>query len=288
MNFQKIAYAQTNSFSQTVIDYLDNKVELNPFYKNLPDVKQVPHIINDIKHSHKLARVDLVKALEEQYKGYIPNLNVVKNIDLLKEDNTYTITTAHQLNLFTGPLYYIFKILNTIRVSQDLSNLYPSFNFVPCYWMGSEDHDFEEVNHTYLFSKKLEWDNFQGGSLGEYKTEGILPIIDELKSIIRQGPFLDEIIATFKRAYANDNLAKAVQVLLDELFGKYGLVVIDGNCKALKAPFQKIVQDELENQTSFKLVQEEIELLDQAGYKSQASPRKSTFFIKQKILGNEL
>ncbi|MCB0502320.1 MAG: bacillithiol biosynthesis cysteine-adding enzyme BshC [Bacteroidetes bacterium] len=280
MNFQKIPYEQTNAFSSTVLDYLANKEELNPFFAYLPSAKQIPHIINDIKHSNKLDRSKLVQALKEQYNNYVPSLQVVKNIDLLKEENTFTITTAHQLNLFTGPLYYIFKILNTIRVAQNLSTKFPEFNFVPCYWMGSEDHDFEEINHTYLFSKKLEWNNFQGGSIGEYNTNGILPLIDELKAIIRQGPFLDDLIAIFKRAYSHENLAKAVQILLDELFGNYGLIVVDGNCKTLKQAFQPIIEEELKNKTSFKLVQEEISLLEQAGYKSQATPREINLFYK--------
>ncbi len=280
MKYQKIDYSQTKVFSKTVIDYLNGSEELKSFQSYNIDITQVPNIIKDINQSQKADRANLVEALQYQYKDYVPNLKVVKNITRLRDKNTFTITTAHQLNLFTGPLYYIFKILNTIKVTNDLNTRYPNYNFVPCYWMGSEDHDFEEVNHTYLFNKKVEWNKFQNGSLGEYDTEGIIPLLEEVKSIIRQAPYLEELISALNRSYSHSTLADAVRVLLDELFGRYGLVVIDGNCIALKKPFTPIIEDELSNQTSSKLVQQQIEKLESAGYKSQASPRPINLFYK--------
>lgn len=282
MEVTRLDYAQTNAFSKTVIDYLADDPALQPFYSYPTNSSVIPEIIANINQSNKVDRSILSKALQKQYADYTPNLKVVHNIDALADENTFTITTAHQLNLFTGPLYYIFKILNTIRVANDLKTQFPEYNFVPCYWMGSEDHDFEEVNHTYVFNNKIVWDNNQGGSLGEYKTTGIEVLIDELKAIIRQGDFLDDLAASLKRAYNQTNLAKAVRVMLDELFGQYGLVVVDGNCRTLKAPFAAIIKDELQYQTTAKLVGEQIEKLAAEGYKSQATPRPINLFYKTK------
>ncbi|TDA74551.1 bacillithiol biosynthesis BshC, partial [Halomonas marinisediminis] len=69
-----------------------------------------------------------------------------KNIQLLKEENTFTVTTGHQLNLFTGPLYFLYKIVSTINLCEQLKTEFPKQNFVPIYWMATEDHDFEEIN----------------------------------------------------------------------------------------------------------------------------------------------
>jgi bacillithiol biosynthesis cysteine-adding enzyme BshC len=279
MNHQKIDYASTNAFSKLVMDYTQHDKKLHPFINYLPQQTEIENIVAQIKSAQKMDRKALVREIEAQYKSFVPNLKVVKNIELLQQENTFTITTAHQLNLFTGPLYYIFKILNTIRVAKDLKQIYPHYNFIPCYWMGSEDHDFEEINHTYLFNKKLEWTNMQGGSLGAYSTAGIEPLIDELKTIIRQGAHLHEIIGIFKRAYTQEKLADAVRVLIDELFGQFGVVTIDGNCAALKQPFQEILKDELEHQTSYNLVGKQIEALEKVGYKSQAAPREINLFF---------
>jgi uncharacterized protein YllA (UPF0747 family) len=64
-----------------------------------------------------------------------------------KTSNTFTITTGHQLNLFSGPVFFVYKILQTIKTCTYLKENFPGFNFVPVYWMASEDHDFAEINH---------------------------------------------------------------------------------------------------------------------------------------------
>ena len=74
------------------------------------------------------------------------------NIFLLKEINTYTITTGHQLCLFGGPLYFLYKIISTINLTKKLTNDFPENNFVPIFWMASEDHDFNDFpSFRYLF-----------------------------------------------------------------------------------------------------------------------------------------
>jgi uncharacterized protein YllA (UPF0747 family) len=70
-----------------------------------------------------------------------------ENLENIKLPNTFTITTGHQLNLFSGPVFFVYKILQTIKTCTYLKEYFPDFNFVPVYWMASEDHDFAEINH---------------------------------------------------------------------------------------------------------------------------------------------
>ncbi|WP_416171478.1 bacillithiol biosynthesis protein BshC [Algoriphagus boritolerans] len=81
---------------------------------------------------------------------------------------TFTVTTGHQLNLFTGPLYFIYKIVSTINLAKNLQSAYPEYHFVPVYWMASEDHDFEEINNFKLDGKKYQWNSTQKGAVGEF------------------------------------------------------------------------------------------------------------------------
>ena len=282
MQVTRVPYSKTDSFSKTVNDYLDSVQDLKQFHNYAVDLKEVSKVIADLQQNFKIDRKLLAKSVNQQYESYTPHLKVVKNINNLADEKTFTVTTAHQLNLFGGPLYYIYKILNVIRISDDLNKIYPNFNFVPCYWMGSEDHDFEEINHTYLYNKKIEWNNYQKGSLGEYDTQGISELIPAVKEIIKRGEHLEELMALLYRSYASTKLADAVRIFLDELFGRFGLVVIDGNCAQLKTPFAKIIKDELINQTSQKLVDQQINQLEQFGYKSQATPRPVNLFYKTK------
>ncbi|MEJ7661465.1 MAG: bacillithiol biosynthesis BshC [Hymenobacter sp.] len=78
---------------------------------------------------------------------------VAANLDLLARDTTFTITTGHQLNLLTGPLYFVYKMVTAIKLSRDLKAAYPHYDFVPVYWLATEDHDFAEINSFPLFGK---------------------------------------------------------------------------------------------------------------------------------------
>ena len=144
-----IDYKETGYFSQTVIDYLEDKPELRPFYSQRPDWDGFKALLKNKKVVGD--RNLLAKVLTEQYQAIsklaTQDLNRVQNnIDLLKSPNTYTITTGHQLNIFAGPLYFIYKIVTAIKLASQLKEKFPDKNFVPVYWMASEDHDFAEIN----------------------------------------------------------------------------------------------------------------------------------------------
>jgi len=280
MEYLAIDYASTGSFSKTVTDYLHEEEVLKPFYTYEPEASSVPDIIGKMKSSASVDRTLLINCLRGQYKDLLNQLpaQTTDNIAALGDENTFTVTTAHQLNLFGGPLYYIFKIVNVIRLARDLNEMYPKYHFVPCYWMGSEDHDFQEVNHTYLFGKKVEWTNYQGGAMGSYSTDGIEELIPQIKDIIRQGPHLDEVTDLLHSAYSANNLAEAVRRLLLQLFGEEGLVVVDGNCRSLKAIFKPVIKEELLDSKAEIIVNDQINKLEDAGYRSKASPRTINLF----------
>ena len=142
---RSIPFRETNYFSSFICDYLEEKPHLSTFYNRFPKLENFKEQIKEKQFSKK-NRETLVKVLQEQYLNINTSKRTSVNIELLGENNTYTITTGHQLNLFTGPLYFLYKILSTINLCEELSVKYPEQNFVPIYWMASEDHDFEEIN----------------------------------------------------------------------------------------------------------------------------------------------
>jgi uncharacterized protein YllA (UPF0747 family) len=151
---QLIPYDQTNSFSKIVIDYLHTSDQLKAFYSFAPTVDGIKEAIEK-KKNHKINRSLLKEQLKNQYATVAAKEHVQKNIDLFEHENTFTICTAHQPNLFTGPLYFMYKILHTIQLAAFLKEKLPENNFVPVYYMGSEDADFAELNHTYVQGKKI-------------------------------------------------------------------------------------------------------------------------------------
>lgn len=265
-----------------VFDYLSERNELNEFYDFFPDKEGFRNAIDAIQ-LEKYDRTLLVEVLTEQSKR-VKNTSSSSNnnIQLLLKENTFTITTGHQLCLFTGPLYFIYKIFSVINLCEKLRTEFPDNNFVPVYWMASEDHDFEEVNHFNVFGKKIEWSSSEKGAVGDFKTESLAEIKAKFQEILGAGANAEYLINLFESAYLkHSDLASATQYLVNELFGQYGLVVVDGNNKKLKESFIPYFEmDIFENIPSVK-VNSSIEKLKQLKYDAQVNPRDINCFFME-------
>ena len=161
------------------------------------------------------------------------------------EKNTFTITTGHQLCLFTGPLYFIYKIISTINLTERLRKEFCQYNFVPIFWMASEDHDFNEVNHVYLYGEKFVWDSDERGIVGDFKTKEILEIIEEIDFFIGKNKDKKSLVKLLKKCYSKTTLSEASRDLVNELFGEYGLVILDSNDKSLKQKLIPIMKEDI-------------------------------------------
>lgn len=277
MKMYNLPFEQTGMFSQLFCDYVAEREAVSHFYKYPLSYDIVPRIIEE-KRMQELDRELLVKVINRQYQHIAAPDIVVNNIDYLRQENTFTITTAHQPNLFTGPLYFIIKIQSAINMANELSKRYPDHHFVPMYWMGAEDHDFEEINHIWLFGEKIEWLQPSGGPVGSLNTKAIRKPIDEIRKIAGNLPFAGEWLQLLEEAYLNhDCLADATRFLVNKLFGKQGLVVLDGNDKDLKATFKAAMREELLYQKSSSLIKDKISALKKK-YKIQAMGRPINLF----------
>jgi uncharacterized protein YllA (UPF0747 family) len=182
----QISFAETGQFSELVTDYLSGNEKIRPFYKYSPDVKSFGEIIDE-RNTFNTPRNVLNQVLLKQYRGILGESEsdqlVLSNIELLKEANTYTITTGHQLNLLTGPIYKIYKIITAIKLAEEIQKQFPGNRIVPVYWMASEDHDIEEINHVFLGDHKYEWKTAQKGPSGRLKTSDLREILTEISKI---------------------------------------------------------------------------------------------------------
>lgn len=281
---QSTSINTTRLFSSLFIDYLNQSSQVKSFY-NYHINKQSFSSYLEKNNFDYLNRKVLVKALIEQ-ANLVTNTSYtsIANIKSLENTNTFTITTGHQLCLFTGPLYFIYKIVSTINLCKTLKEKFNDKNFVPVYWMASEDHDFEEINHANAFGKKVVWNSTQKGAVGEFSTDGLTEVIAVLKTILGESEKTNELISVFEKAYINHtNLADATRYLVNELFGEYGMIVLDGNDANLKELFKKEFKADLFENTSYKLVSETITEL-QKKYSVQVTPREINIFYKEKGL----
>lgn len=273
-----IEYSETNSFSKTLLAYLAHNEVLKSFVGNWPTWAGFEKQLNEKKKFEH--REILVERLKKQYGELLKDSPAVAaNIELLLDQNSYTITTGHQLNIFTGPLYFIFKIMTAIRLSEDLKSKHPDKNFVPVYWMATEDHDFEEINHTKVFGKKISWDTPAISATGRMDTATIVDAVKQYTNILGLSENSTKLTRIVEEAYLNhDRLADATRYMVNELFKSYGLLIVDADDRELKELFKPIIKEDILSEKSFKAITARSEELESNGFSTQVHAREINFF----------
>jgi bacillithiol biosynthesis cysteine-adding enzyme BshC len=280
MQLQKIALSDTKAFSPFFLDYIQQKETLKPFYNLFPTVENFNKQLTDKSNSFAAEnREVLVRVLQRQYKNITLHDAVKQNISSLAEANTFTITTGHQLNIFTGPLYFIYKIVTVINTCKQLKEKYPAYNFVPVYWMATEDHDYDEIKYFRLYGKKYTWETNQQGAVGRFNTKGLETLIQNLPGDV----------TLFKDAYQkNQKLSDAVRQYVNSLFSAEGLVALDADDRDLKSLFKNVIKEDILQNTTVKLVEKTNASLEALGYKTQIYCRDINFFYLDKQLRSRI
>ncbi len=286
-----IPYIQTGYFSKTATDYLAQVEQLKDYYNLFPNLANFKAQIAE-KSKQQCNRKILVSTLKKQYKNLPISPKTKQNIDLLLQENTFTITTGHQLNLFTGPLYFLYKIISTINLCETLKTTHPKQNFVPIYWMATEDHDFEEIQYFNSKNHKIVWNRASSGAVGRLKTNDLNTVLEQITKIFGTSKNAERLVKLFKNSYLEcSNLAEATRSLTNELFASYGLVILDADNSDLKREFIPFAQKELLQQTAFNEVKKTNTSFGK-NYKIQVNPREINLFyltdnLRERILFEE-
>ena len=280
-----IKFQDTGYFSKIMCDYLDQKESVKQFYNNFPNIEGFRHQIEEKSNSFSQDNRDVLYAcLKEQTKHLQLSDLSREHLLLLKDANTFTVTTGHQLNLFTGPLYFLYKIISAINLASELKENFPDKNFVPVYWMATEDHDFEEICFFNYKKTRIQWDKDVQGAVGRTSTQGLDQVFDKIEDSFGHNKHALRLKQLFKDAYLKHaTLTEATRYLANELFAEYGLLIVDGDDPGLKTLFVPYINEELTRQTSFKEVSETNELLGES-YPIQVNPREINLFYLDKDL----
>ena len=273
-----LPYERTGYFSKIVSDYLSQSPLLKPFYQHTPDLEGIKASIT-ARQTFSNNRNLLVDVLQEQYANLNQSEKLKNNIASLADKNTFTITTAHQPNIFTGPLYFIYKILHAVKLADELNAEMPQYKFVPVYYMGSEDADLDELGYINVGGQKLVWETKQTGAVGRMKVDkALLKLIDTIYGQVGVLPFGNEWIGLLKQSYKEGiTIQQATLELVNALFGEYGLVILVPDNAKLKSAFHSVVEKELTEGFSHKAVAGTIEQLGK-NYKVQAGGREINLF----------
>lgn len=278
-----ISYSETGFFTPLILDYLGGNEWLRTYYSHEPDWKGIAAAI-DARGKYPVDRNVLLAHLHEQYKTVDRSDAVDAAIASLLNDNTFTICTAHQPSLFTGNLYFIYKIVHVIVLAEKLKVLHPNKNFVPVFWMGSEDADLQELGTFYLGKEKIQWDTKQTGAVGKMKTKGLESLIRRIEGELGVLPHGKELVDLLTRCYTRHaDIQTATFALIHALFSSYGLVVLIPDSAQLKEKMQSVFADDLIRNTPSQMVEDTIAVLS-VKYKIQAHPRPiNLFYLKEGI-----
>ena len=228
------------------------------------------------KSFSKENRSVLSTQLIQQYQQLVLADKLEKNIQSLRSENSFTVVTGHQICSAGGPLYLIYKLFTAIRITQDLNASQTEFNFVPVYWMATEDHDIEEIRHFHWGNEKVELAAEFEGVAGELPTEDFLSWLNEKRV---EGKFNDiGLSELFIQAYSKKNFAEATRYWVNELLGEYGVVCIDANDGALKALAGGLFEKEIQEKFVFSEVTKTNLEIENSGYNSNIQPRNFNLF----------
>ncbi len=274
---QRLSYKETGYFSRLITDYLDEAPALKPFYSWPVSEKGFASAL-DARQNFPTDRKTLVEVLKQQYAALPASEAVSRNIEMLQSDSTFTITTAHQPAIFTGHLYFVYKILHCVRLAEAMTERFPDKKFVPVFYMGSEDADLDELGHIYLGREKVTWDTKQKGAVGRMTVAGLEKIIQRIQTEYGSMNFGAELVALLKECYeASPDIQTATLKIIHALFGRFGVVVLIADDARLKAGMKAVFSDDLFRQLPYQLTRGTIQQWETL-YDAQATPRETNLF----------
>ena len=274
-----LPFPQVHQLSKSDTAYASGDALLKPFYTHTPNLDTFEQVLLE-RAGTEYPRMELLETLQRQYTKFPQREEVNRNIEALGYSDTFSIVTAHQPSLFLGPLYFVYKALTTIVLAEAVEARNASGKrIVPVFVLGSEDHDIEELNKVNLFGKQLIWHPEETGPVGVMSTERLVPVLDELRSILGESDAAQALFERVANCYRGQKtFADATQAMLHEFFGALGLVVLNMNDVGLKRLFIPVIKAELTEQPAFRLVNETIGQLNELGFKTQAAPREINLF----------
>lgn len=272
-----VEFANLPNFNNLYLDYIsqneDDNKKLKPFFNayfrdNEEYFKVIDEKIQNYNTNRYFDKNVLIDILKRQNVDFGGDEVTAQNIELLKDDETFTVVTGQQVSLYTGPLYTILKTITTIKLAQSLKERFPQFNFVPVFWLEAEDHDIDEANHVYILNKQNEllrvgFEQSDAGEddsvkksaipVGSIKLDEMVNSINEqLRSGLLDTDFKDKLMNLITSCYNDTSDYKtAFAKMMNLLFKGNGVIFIDPSDAEVKRLLIPVFEREL--RTSPKL-----------------------------------
>jgi bacillithiol biosynthesis cysteine-adding enzyme BshC len=291
-----ISFDKFNNFSSLFKDYISNFSLVSGFYES--DYRNDENFLESINRKHKLylsgksfTRNSIAEVLKIQNKFFNSSENTLKNIDLLKQDNTYAIVTGQQVGILSGNLYTIYKAVNAIQLSKKLNEKFPDYNFVPIFWMETDDNDFPEINNINLLTKENTFKTFSYYFNNQQEEKYLIPagllsfdsyinnFIGDIKNSLPKTDFTGDLFEIIARSYKPGiSFAYAFARFLNYIIPDSGLIFCNPSDREIKNFLQPVFLKELSTYPkTCEIVIETSDILERM-YEPQVKPKPINLF----------
>ena len=292
INFNQLP-SSTGGFSNLYIDFLNDFRKVHQFYEM--DFHSLQAFSSHAENiSSRYQRNPLVsEVLSEQNQLFGAGSRALQNIQYLDQQNTLAIVTGQQVGICGGPLYSVYKIITVLKLVDKLSESYPSFKFIPVFWLEGEDHDFNEVSAIGLLDsdhqpKSIDYQTESGkrankniGAVGEIVLDAsIQSFIEHLQKTFQNSEFKRPLVDFLQNIYTPGiTFNVAFARLMNKLFEDSGLIFISINDRRLKKILSPIFKRELQEypKVSQGIINKSAEL--EARYHAQIKPKALNLFF---------
>ena len=223
-------------------------------------------------------RVELVNTLLAYNQEIGCEKETEENLNKLLDQDTLAVVTGQQAGLFTGPLFTIYKACTTVVLAKAMQEKLKK-DVVPIFWVASEDHDFEEINHIYTITEKgrpekisISTRPFGKPSVGEIALPGNWEkLINELSYNSPETEHKAAIVKMLKdTGSTSGNLGQWFAKIMAVLFKKYGLIFIDPMLLGVREQLTQGVRKALQAMDAVnKTVSEKEKVLRELGFTPQ-------------------
>jgi bacillithiol biosynthesis cysteine-adding enzyme BshC len=268
---------ESMGFSRFDLDYWKSPQQFSELLSGLPNSESVLKQIE--RRSTFVLRTEIASILRKQYQHFDQNSRVFEQIKKLELKNSYTVICAHQPCLMGGPMYWVYKILSTIKLCQEFKSQYPDYHFIPVYFSGNEDHDFEEINAFQIFQKRITWNENAGPATGRMPVNGLQDVLSNLEMIFeRNQNALNFIQSNTSWLQQSNTYGEYFRHFVNHLFGDLGLIYFNPDDAEAKSLFAPIIKNEISSQFIYHNTLPANDQIQKMHYPLQVNPRELNLF----------
>jgi bacillithiol biosynthesis cysteine-adding enzyme BshC len=258
-----------------VRDYLGNEVHLSRFFSGgfrdpAAYLEKAAEVDERFHKGAREAALEMIRTSTPAAQG---------RLDRFVDEGGYFVTTGQQPGLFSGPLYSLYKALTCIRLAEGLEELMAK-PVLALFWIASEDHDWEEADHTHVLDLQNELVTVrvpaQAGAENHplhriSLREGTGETLDAFLSALPDTDFSPPFVELLRRAYApGATLAEGFLEVVSDLLADYPVAFVDAGDRKLKEGSLPVLFRELENAEGHETTLARVAAhLEQEGYHVQ-------------------